>query len=174
MTAENFKMDPNRELDNYLWIALQRARSVVSRARDLELAQYGFTLEQMSILHTLMISGGSATIDEIATTIVRQKNSVTTLVERMSRAGWVKKEKIKPNKKYRISLTEQANGILSHVPRRSIEMVFADFPTSDKQQLARYLEKIVNTGHELLGKNYIPPFLMKKPEQIGNSDRTPE
>lgn len=163
MTVDQTNPNHKREIDNYLWVLLQQARSTLSRARDLELAQYGLTIEQMSILHTLMINGGSATIDEIAATTVRQKNSVTTLVERMSKAGLVKKEKSKQDKKYRISLTEKSQTFIANIPRKSIEMVFEGFADEDKEQLAKYLENIVDTGHDLLGKNYVPPFLLPKP-----------
>jgi predicted transcriptional regulator len=47
----------------------------------------------MSILHILLISEGSATIDEIAAMIVRQHNSVSTIVNRMAKSGLITIEK---------------------------------------------------------------------------------
>jgi DNA-binding MarR family transcriptional regulator len=150
------------EIDYYLWTLLQRARSVVARARNLELAQFGVTIEQMSILHSLKVNGGSASVDDIAANIVRQKNSVTTLVDRMAKIDLVKIEKLKTEKKYLITLTPKSQKIIDTVPRKSVEMIFSNFESEDKKRMAEYLEQIINTGLDLLGENYIPPFLLKK------------
>jgi DNA-binding MarR family transcriptional regulator len=101
-------------------------------------------------------------VDEIAAAVVRQKNSVTTLVDRMSKLGLVKKEKLKNGNKYRISLTEKARELISVVPRKSIEMMFSEFTQEDKEQLLQYLEQIIKTGKDLLGEYYVPPFLTPK------------
>jgi hypothetical protein len=121
------------EIDYYLWTLLQRARSVVARARNLELAQFGVTIEQMSILHSLKVNG-----------------------------DLVKIEKLKTEKKYLITLTPKSQKIIDTVPRKSVEMIFSNFESEDKKRMAEYLEQIINTGLDLLGENYIPPFLLKK------------
>ena len=149
--------------DLYLWGLLQHASSIVSRARELELAQYGISMEQMSILHALLINGGSATIDQIATTIIRQYNSVSTIVNRMSALGLVRKEKLKNERKSKISITKKARIIVDTIPRESIQMMFSSFSTTDKEQLATYLEQIVSTGRDVLGLNFKPLFLSTKP-----------
>jgi DNA-binding MarR family transcriptional regulator len=160
-TSSEFQIQ-DLETDYYLWTLLQRARSIVARARNLELAQFGVTIEQMSILHSLVINGGSASVDEIADNIVRQKNSVTTLIDRMARIDLVKVEKSKTSKKYLITLTPKSQKIMDTVPRQSIQMIFSNFDPRDKKRIAGYLEQIINAGLDLLGENYIPPFLIKK------------
>jgi DNA-binding MarR family transcriptional regulator len=149
----------NLDVDIYLWVLLQRARSVATRVRNLELAQFNLNIEQMSILHSLLIRGGSASVSEIASNVVRQKNSVTTLVDRMSKAGLVRKERLKGEKKFLISLTSKGQDLLNRVPKKSIGMLFANLKSKDKEQFVRYLEMVTATGLELLGENYIPPFL---------------
>ena len=116
----------------------------------------------MSILHSLVIKGGSASVDQIAANIVRQKNSVTTLIDRMAKIDLVKIEKSKTEKKYIITLTPKSQEIMDTVPRQSIEMIFSKFDCKDKKRIARYLEQIIHAGLDLLGENYIPPFLLKK------------
>lgn len=152
----------NLGIDVYLWVLLQRARSVATRARNLELSQYGVNIEQMSILHSLLVNGGFATIDEISINIVRRKNSVTTLVDRMFKMGLVTKERLTTDKKYRISLTPKARELINKVPRKSIGMLFSDFDPQEKEQIVKYLEQMITTGLDMLGENYIPPFLSKK------------
>jgi DNA-binding MarR family transcriptional regulator len=148
--------------DAYLWGLLDHAKSLVARARELELSQYGITIEQMSILHALLINKGSATIDEIASIIVRQHNSVSTLVNRMAESGLVKKEKQNNDRKYRVIITEKARNIANTIPRKSIEMIFVDLSLMEKEQLATCLERLISTGHDILGYNFSLPFLSKR------------
>jgi DNA-binding MarR family transcriptional regulator len=149
----------------YVYGLLEHARSVVTRARELELAQYGITREQMSILHALLISNGSATIDEIAAIIIRQHNSVSTIVFRMSKLGLVKKEKLPHEKKFRVLITEKARKIVDAMPWKSIEMIFAGLSLNEKEQLATYLEKLISLGHEIIGHNFNLPFLSVSPDK---------
>jgi DNA-binding MarR family transcriptional regulator len=145
---------------------LEHSQSLIIRARELELAQYGITREQMSILHALLISDGSATIDEIGTIIVRQHNSVSTIVSRMSKLGLVKKERMPHEKKFRVLITEKARKTVSAIPRKSIEMIFNCLTVEEKVQLATHLEQLVSQGHEIIGHNFNLPFLSVKDEQI--------
>lgn len=152
--------------DAYLWGLLEHSTSLISRARELELAQYNITMEQMSVLHALLISGGSATIDEIATFIIRQHNSVSTIVNRMCKSGLVKREKQLHQKKYLVLITDKARGIASTTPRKSIEMVFANLSLIEKQQMATCLEELISKGHEILGHNHNLPFLSNETRAI--------
>lgn len=150
--------------DSYIYGLLEHTQSLIIRARELELAQFGITREQMSILHALLISDGSATIDEIGVIIIRQHNSVSTIVSRMSKLGLVKKERMPQEKKFRVLITEKARKIINAVPRKSIEMIFNCLSVKEKEQLATYLEQLVSQGHEIMGHNFNLPFLSMKAE----------
>jgi DNA-binding MarR family transcriptional regulator len=154
--------------DAYVYGLLEHARSLITRARELELAQHGITREQMSILHAILINDGSATIEEIASFIIRQHNSVSTIVSRMSKLGLVKKEKLPHEKKYLVLVTEKAKKIVDSMPWKSIELIFAGLSLNEKQQLATYLEHLVSTGHEIMGHNFTLPFL--SPEESTGYD----
>jgi len=145
--------------DAYLWGLMQHSTSIVSRARELELSKYGITMEQMSVLHALLISGGCATIDEIATTIIRQYNSVSTIINRMIALDLVRKEKLKNEKKCKIHITAKARKIAESVPRKSLQMMFSNFSLDDKEKFSTYLESIISKGRDVLGLNFKPPFL---------------
>lgn len=145
--------------DAYLWGLLEHSNSLITRARGLELAQYGITMEQMAVMHALLICGGSAAIDEIAAIVVRQHNSVSTLVNRMAKSGLVTKEKQPQQKKYSVQITPKAREIIHAIPRKSIELFFKDLTRDDKDKLATYLEQLITTGHDVLGYNNNLPFL---------------
>jgi DNA-binding MarR family transcriptional regulator len=147
--------------DSYLWSLLQHSTSLLSRAREIELAQCGITMEQMSILQALLDCGGSATIDEIAAIIVRQHNSVSSIINRMSKANLVKKEKRPHQKKYMIQITEKARDIVNTTPRKSIKTIFSNLSLEEREELADCVEKLINTGHDVLGYNFSLPFLSK-------------
>jgi DNA-binding MarR family transcriptional regulator len=148
--------------DHYLWGLLEHARSLVLRARELELSQYSITIEQMSILHALLIHGGTATLDEIATTIIRQNNSVSTIVNRMFASGLVTKEKLKHDRKFKVHITDKARDIVDNVPGKSIQMVFSKLSSEDKVLLATSLEQIISTGHDIMGHNFSPAFMTNR------------
>lgn len=147
--------------DAHLWTLLEHSASLISRARELELAQSGITMEQMSILHALLNCGGSATIDEIAAIIVRQHNSVSTIVNRMTKANLVKKEKRQDQKKYTVHITEKARRLVNSAPRTSIETIFSNLSSKEKEVMANSVEKLISTGHDVLGYNFNLPFLSK-------------
>ncbi len=147
--------------DAYLWGLLEHSASLISRARELELAQCRITMEQMSILYALLSCGGSATIDEIAAITIRQHNSVSTIVNRMAKADLVKKEKRPEHKKYLVQITEKARSIVDTAPTKSIETIFHNLSLKEKQELATCVGKLVNTGHDVLGYNFNLPFLSK-------------
>lgn len=162
MTLTNKIQEKNNNLpltDFDLGVLLERTRSVYSRMRELELAQYNITPEQAAILNTLQSKGGSVTNREISTTIIRQYHSVTSIVNRMLKIGLVRRYKNHNEKKFRISITKKGKSIYEKVPRHSIEMIFSDLTFEEKQQLASSLQKLLNKGREMLGMDHILPFL---------------
>jgi DNA-binding MarR family transcriptional regulator len=159
MTIDNEFRAHDMINDRYLWGLLEHCRSIVVRARELELAKYGISIEQMSVMHALLIHGGSTTLEEIAKITVRQYNSVSTLVNRMSVTGLITKEKMQNQKKFKITLTEKARKITETVPHKSIDQIFSSLDAADKGILATCLEQLIITGREYVGLNYIPPVL---------------
>jgi DNA-binding MarR family transcriptional regulator len=159
MTIDNEFRAHDSINDRYLWGLLEHCRSIVVRARELELAKYGISIEQMSVMHALLIHGGSTTLEDISKITVRQYNSVSTLVNRMCAAGLITKEKMENQKKFKITLTEKARKITNTVPHKSIDQIFSSLDTADKEILATCLEQLIITGREYVGLNYIPPVL---------------
>jgi DNA-binding MarR family transcriptional regulator len=161
MAVKSKTGSPDTVNDAHLWSLLEHSASLISRAREIELAQCGITMEQMSILYALLNCGGSATIDELAAIIVRQHNSVSTIVNRMAKANLVKKEKRPDQKKYIVQITEKARGIVNASPRTAIETIFSNLSFKEKEIMANSVEKIISTGHDVLGYNFNLPFLSK-------------
>lgn len=165
MTNEKLssKIPPFSSNNNFeLWILLDHARFAISRARELELARVGLTPEQAMILHTLKILGGSATMSEISDITLRQHHSVSTLVNRMTKQGLLKKTKSPKDKKYQVVVTEKGNKVYGAITRQSIEMTFSALKSKEKQEFASSLQKLIDQTRDLLGVDYRPPFLEVK------------
>jgi DNA-binding MarR family transcriptional regulator len=153
--------DPEIKIDYELWILIDHVHSAISRARELEMAQLGVTLEQAGVLHTLTNLGGSATNADIADTMVRQYPSTTTLITRMEKLGLVKKEKSGSSKKFEVSITSKGKNIYYQFSYNSLQMVFEDLSPEEKQKLITSLTQLVEKGRNLTGIGQKLPFLSK-------------
>lgn len=142
-----------------LYVLMDRAKSTISRSCDLEIAAYGLTQEQASIIDTILRSNGSTTISEIAEQTVKQPNSVTTLVNRMVISGLIKKERSSKNGKYIVSLTEKGKSSYEKVTRNAISMAFSELSLEEKLMFFTVLNKLMEKGRRMLGMDFKMPFL---------------
>jgi len=85
-TQENI---PNHIDTYYLWGLYFMSQSVLGRLRAIELGSMGVTPEKSGVLALLEKNNGKSSIAEMANAWTRQKNSVSTLVNRMAKQGLV-------------------------------------------------------------------------------------
>ncbi len=86
------KSEHNPRADHFnIWVLMDSAHFTISRARFLEIAQYGLTPEKAQILHTIQSNGGSLTQNKISEFTMRQHHSVSSLINRMVKEGLLKK-----------------------------------------------------------------------------------
>jgi DNA-binding MarR family transcriptional regulator len=157
--AEDTNFNPDNDHD--IWVLLDQAHFAVTRSRLLELAQYNLTKEQAQVLYVLKIRGGSATMNQIASFTLRQRHSVSTLVNRMEKAGLVKKVKVSKEKVFKVIMTKKGKDRYEGVTRESIEMIFSSLSAADKRKLVLYLNQLQKQARSLLGLDYKPPFLKR-------------
>jgi DNA-binding MarR family transcriptional regulator len=159
--SEDLKKSPDIRtgIDFELWKLLDHTHSALSRSRELELAQYGLTPEQAGVLRTLLEKGGSTTNAEIADVMIRQYNSITTLVNRMENSGLVKKEKSAKNRKFTVSITPKGRQISERVTTNSVNLAFSGLSLKEKQKLTSYLENVVEKSRSMLLMDQKLPFL---------------
>ena len=74
-----------------LWVLLAQTRSVLYRVRQKELKQYNVSTEQSAVLFIIQAIGKKATPAEIARWLMRERNSVSSILGRMEKDGLVKK-----------------------------------------------------------------------------------
>ena len=158
-SRENIKPDELPTKVAELYQLFNNTSFIISRARELELANFGLTLEQGILLHTLIKLGNSATLSEIATSTVRQYHSVSTLVNRMSRSGLVKKVKYSDKKKFQVSITDKGFNTYNKATCNSLDMIFSVLSRQDQNIFARYLVLLSARARDVLGLDYKHPFL---------------
>jgi DNA-binding MarR family transcriptional regulator len=81
---------PQRFVDDYLSYLLARASHQVSREFHAELRPYGLSVLEWRVLATLEGSEGCS-LGEVADAVLFKQPTVTKMIDRMEREGWVKR-----------------------------------------------------------------------------------
>jgi DNA-binding MarR family transcriptional regulator len=140
-----------------LWKLLDHTKFMVGRLREMELAHFGLTPEQVHVLDILFQSGGSTTINEIVELTMRQHHSISTLINRMTRQGLVSKVKTADDKRiFKVVITDKGQTVLKKVSRDSIVNTFTSLSEEEKMDLEGHLHKLLMRAYGLLGKEYKP------------------
>jgi DNA-binding MarR family transcriptional regulator len=149
-----------------LWTLLDRTRFAISRLRGLELAQFGLTTEQASIL-TILSNREATTAKDLENRTMRRQHSISSLLKGMMRMAILTRFKEDGQKSFRIVLTPSGKQLLENLTMNSLEDVFSVLSQAEKQAMVSLLEGLLNRARYLLGVSYQPPFLQHLIE--GNS-----
>ena len=150
----DLKYSPAEE-DFKLWKFLGHTSYVISRLRDIELAQCGLTAEQAYVLDILEVNGGVTTIGQIVDMTLRPHNTVSTLIARMAKKGLLKKKKNMTDKRtYEIIITEDGKDLFQKITRQSIVAAFSILSKDEKKTLGATLARLLDRAYELSGKHY--------------------
>jgi DNA-binding MarR family transcriptional regulator len=137
--------------DYLLWSLMDSTRFVISRLRQLELAQYGLTVEQASMLRVLARAGRSVTARDLEDITLRQHHSVSTLIGRMMTMGLAARESVRGERSYRILATERGGRLLESLTAVALEMTFSTLTESEKQELFVCLRSLIRKARRMLG-----------------------
>jgi DNA-binding MarR family transcriptional regulator len=146
--------------NNYeFWGLFIRLNKLIEKARDIELAKYGTTREQSHFLHVLVSNGGTSTLNELSALSLVNHNAASTLVIRMETLGLLKRVKNPGSRHFQIIITKKGREVFQRTPRVSIEMIFSELTPEEKKMMVPFLLKLERRTRELLGIDYIPPFI---------------
>jgi DNA-binding MarR family transcriptional regulator len=151
-----------------LWSILNNTKFAISRLRELELAKFGLTIEQSSILHIIVDHGGTVTIKEIIDETMHQPNSVYILLNRIKKMGLICKTEQKENGSTLISLTEDGESLLKKITNISFEVTISRLKAEEKAKFVEILYKIIDKSGELLGIHFTPPIMQHLAEADKN------
>jgi DNA-binding MarR family transcriptional regulator len=142
-----------------LWLILNNTRFAISRLRELELAKFGMTMEQSSILHIVSDHGGIVTIKEIIDETMHQPNSVYILLNRMRKMGLICNIKQKESGSTLISLTEDGENLRKKLTNVTFKVTISRLKAAEKAKFVEILYKIIDKSGELLGIHFMPPIM---------------
>ena len=123
---------------------LRYTADAIHRAREYELKKYNLTPGQAGALVCILSLGNNATQAELSRWLFRLPNSITILINRMEKLGFVKKRPDKKRKNIiRLSLTKKGYAVYLHsIEFKSFYPIMEVLPENRRRQLQTILEDI--------------------------------
>jgi len=141
--AVNFE---SQNIDMKLWLLMHRVRDALVLCEDSILREYGLTMEQFAVLAAVKSRGGSLRPTDLAFILERSANSVSMLVDRMVKAGLVKRTRDRRDRRVvRVSLTNKGeNALKPSTPAvwEFIQKILSPLSYKDKHTIASLLETV--------------------------------
>ena len=130
----------------YSRLLLGKARHLLDRARQKELAPFRISSRQASILTVIEDLGENANLTELVTRTDRSINTLSIQLTRMENDGLVKKiREIPKSNKLRFELTEKGINACKEVKKiKSLKVIMSALSEEERQQLISLLEKIID------------------------------
>jgi DNA-binding MarR family transcriptional regulator len=129
-----------------LWLLLHRTADVLARCEDSVFGEYGLTTEQFTVLAAVKGSGSPLRPVDLASLMERSPNSVSMLVDRMVKAGLVRRTRDRKDRRaVKVTLTSKGENALGPAVPAGWELVKKILsPLSEKEQqaLASLLERV--------------------------------
>ena len=127
-----------------LWLLLHRVRDGIVLCEDSIFGKYGLTTEQFSVLAAVKSRGGSLKPSELGTILARRPNSMSMLVDRMVKAGWVRRTRDRKDRRlvnvYLTSKGEKALEPAAPAGWEFIQKILSPLSDKDKEALNSMLE----------------------------------
>lgn len=140
-------MTTNSESENTilrLWLLLHRVRDALALCEDSIFRKYRLTTEQFSVLAIVKSIGGSVRPMELVQWLERSPNSVSMLVDRMVKAGLVRRTRDRSDRRaVRVSLTSKGENALEPATPAGwefIQKILSPLSYKDQHALAGMLE----------------------------------
>ena len=109
----------SKNTDMKLWLLMHRVNDALTLCEDSIVREYGLTVEQFRVLAIVRAFGGSLRPTDMAVSLDRSPNSVSMLVDRMVKAGLVKRTRDRSDRRVvNVSLTNKGENALNRQLRR--------------------------------------------------------
>jgi MarR family transcriptional regulator, organic hydroperoxide resistance regulator len=132
------------DIDHDLYLLFSRARYLVFRAREKELQKYGMTPEQSQVLFISQGLDGQVTPAEIARLFLLKRHTVSSMVARMEKMGYVKRVRdLKRKNMIRVTTTEKGKKYYElSLKREPIHRIMNVLSEKDRAHFIKCLRKI--------------------------------
>jgi DNA-binding MarR family transcriptional regulator len=142
-------MSRNFESENTVlrvWLLLHRVRDTLVLCEDSIFGKYGITTEQFAVLAAVQSRGGSLRPTDLASILERSPNSVSMLVDRMVKAGLVKRTRDRIDRRVvNVTLTDKGKKAVEPAAPAGwalVQKILSPLSDQDKHTLAGLLETI--------------------------------
>jgi len=154
--AERLLADPYYRL----WVLFQHVSDTLLKAREKELSEYGISAIQARVLFVIKAIGNKATPTEISRWLLREPNTVSSLLTRMEKEGLVSKTKNTGKKKQvYVTLTEKGERAYDcSVKNQAYSDVLSCLSEEERQKLELSLRKIQEKALQRLTTVKRAPF----------------
>ena len=131
------------ELDLRLWRQLYQTYTLLKQCEDRIFEEHGLTTEQYAVLVSIEYLGEPARVTDIARWLERSTNSISMIVDRMVKAGLVRRARDKSDRRVvYVSKTAKAESLFTPATAASFENVqriFSRVPYKDRLGLLNLL-----------------------------------
>jgi len=150
----------SQDLDYHLFVFLRQTSHVVYRTRDKELRKFKTSVEECAVFFIVQSIGDRATPSEIARWMVRERNSMFTLLNRMKRKGLITMTKDLDKKNLiRIKLTRKGKQVYENsIKMESFRNITSSLSEEKRMQMIADLRMLRDKAMEELKLTYKPPF----------------
>jgi MarR family 2-MHQ and catechol resistance regulon transcriptional repressor len=141
-------------LDKGAWILLRQAHNLVTKCEDRVFSDYGLTTEQHTVLMAIENIQGPVRITDIARWLDRSVNSVSMIIDRMVKAGLVKRTRDRKDRRT-VFVTMTSKAEETYVPATTagwglIQEMLSPLSVEDKRTLVRLLEQLRDKTYDYL------------------------
>jgi len=141
-------------LDKGAWILLRQAHNLVTKCEDKVFSDYGLTTEQHIVLMAIKNISGPVRVTDIARWSDRSVNSVSMIIDRMVKAGLVKRTRDRKDRRT-VFVTMTSKAEEAYVPATTagwelIQEILLPLLDEDKRTLVRLLETLRDKTYDYL------------------------
>jgi DNA-binding MarR family transcriptional regulator len=140
--------------DKGAWILLRQAHNLVLRCEDRVFSEYELTTEQHAVLMAIKHISGSVRITDIARWLDRSVNSVSMIIDRMVKAGLVRRTRDRKDRRT-VFVTMTSKAEETYVPATAagwelVQEMLSPLSVEDKRTLVRLLETLRDKTYDYL------------------------
>ena len=141
------------------WILLRQAYNLILRCEDRVFSEYGLTTEQHAVLMVIKHISAPVRITDIALWLDRSVNSVSMIVDRMVKAGLVRRTRDRKDRRT-VFVTITSKAEKAFVPAtvagwELIQEILSPLSDKDRLTLIRLLETLRDKTYDYLGSGEV-------------------
>jgi len=146
-------------LDKGAWLLLRQAHNLVMKCEDQVFYKNGLTTEQHAVLMAIENINGPVRITDIARWLDRSVNSVSMIIDRMVKAGLVRRARDRKDRRT-VFVTMNSNVEKTYVLASAagwelIQEILSPLSNEDKLTLIRLLETLRDKTYDYLGSGEV-------------------